>query len=83
MKEFHDYLQTKELPFTEADFTKDHDWLTRQLTMAMLWSGLSDDDSRAYEYATDPEVLKAVESLPKAQALLNSANKLIVQRRMK
>jgi hypothetical protein len=49
----------------------------------VLWSGLSDDDSHAYEEMTDPEVLKAVDSLPKAQALLNSVTKLIVQRRVK
>jgi carboxyl-terminal processing protease len=83
MNDFHDFLLKKEIPFTEAEFTQDSDWLTRQITMAVLWSGLSDDDSHAYEEMTDPEVLKAVESLPKAQALLNSVNKLIVQRRMK
>ena len=83
MNDFHDFLLKKEIPFTEADFTQDHDWLKRQITMAVLWSGLSDEDSRAYEEMTDPEVLKAVDSLPKAQSLLNSVNKLIVQRRVK
>jgi carboxyl-terminal processing protease len=83
LNDFHGFLLEKKVPFTEAEFTQDNDWVKRQLTMAVLWSGLSDDDSHAYEEMTDPEVLKAVDSLPKAQALLNSVTKLIVQRRVK
>jgi carboxyl-terminal processing protease len=83
MNAFHEFLLKKEIPFTEAEFTQDSDWLKRQVTMAVLWNGLSNDDSRAYEEMTDPEVLKAVDSLPKAQALLNSAKKLVVQRMAK
>ena len=83
MNDFHGFLLEKKIPFTEAEFTQDHDWVKRQLIMAVLWSGLSDEDSRAYEEMTDPEVLKAIDSLPKAQTLLNSVNKLIVQRRMR
>jgi carboxyl-terminal processing protease len=83
LNDFHGFLLEKKVPFTEADFTQDNDWVKRQLTMAVLWSGLSDDDSHAYEEMTDPEVLKAVDSLPKAQALLNSVTKLIVQRRVR
>jgi carboxyl-terminal processing protease len=80
MNDFHGFLLKKDIPFTEADFTQDQDWMKRQIKMAFLWSGLSDEDSRSYEEMTDPEVLRAVQSLPKAQALLNSSNKLIVQR---
>ncbi len=58
LNDFHGFLLEKKIPFTEADFTQDTDWVKRQLTMAVLWSGLSDDDSHAYEEMTDPEVLK-------------------------
>ena len=83
MNAFHEFLISKKTPFTEADFTQEHDWLKREITREFIWSGISSDDARAYEEMTDPEVLKAVESLPKAQALLNSAKKLIVQRMAK
>jgi carboxyl-terminal processing protease len=83
MNQFHDFLLSKKIPFTEAEFTQDHDWLKHEITREVIWSGMSSDDSRAFEEATDPEILKAVESLPKAQALLNSAKKLIVQRMAK
>jgi carboxyl-terminal processing protease len=83
MNQFHAFLLDKKIPFTEADFTQDNDWLKREITKEVIWSGMSSDDSRSYDEATDPEVLKAVESLPKAQALLNSAKKLIVQRMAK
>ncbi len=83
MNEFHDFLLKKNITFTEAEFTKHHDWLKHEITKEVIWSGISSDDSRAFEESTDPEILKAVESLPKAQALLNSAKKLIVQRMAK
>ena len=58
MNEFHEFLLKKEIPFTEAEFTQDHDWLKRWITREIMWNGLSNDDARSYEEATDPEVLK-------------------------
>jgi carboxyl-terminal processing protease len=83
VNDFHDFLLKKQIPFTEAEFTQNQDWLKREITKAVYWSGMSSDDSRAYEEMTDPAVAKAVESLPKAQALLNTAKKMIVQRMAK
>jgi len=38
------------------------------------------DESRRFDIETDPMVEKAIEALPKAQALLESARKVMVQR---
>ncbi len=80
---FHDYLLSKKIPFTEAEFTQDMDFVKNKLTYEMYWSALSSDDAHTFERRTDPEVKQAVALLPEAQTLLNSAKKLIVQRMAK
>ncbi len=80
---FHQYLMKEKAAFTEADFTQHLDWIKHQLQYEIYFSGISSEDSRVFEKSTDPAVLKAVEALPKAQALLNSAKKMIVQRMAK
>ena len=69
--------------FSEADFTQHLDWIKHRLQYEIYFSALSSEDSRVFERSTEPAVQKAVEELPKAQALLNSAKKMIVQRTTK
>jgi len=80
---FHAYLLKENVPFTEADFTQHLDWIKHQIEYEFYFSALSSEDSRIFEKKTDPAVAKAVEALPKAQALLNSAKKMIVRRTAK
>jgi carboxyl-terminal processing protease len=83
MNDFHDWLMKNNIQFSEADFTKDYDWTRRLLQREIYKTAFSVDESRKYEIATDPEVEKAIESLPKAEALLSTAKKIIVQRMQK
>lgn len=83
MNDFHDWALKQGVEFTEADFTKDYDWLKRRLQGEIYKTAFSVDESRKYEISTDPAVERAIESLPKAQALQQSAKKIIVQRMQK
>ena len=83
LEDFHQYLLKQQVPFTEADFTQDHDWVKHSLQEEIYFSAFSSEDSRVFHIKTDPAVAKAIESLPKAQALLDSAKKIVVQRMAK
>jgi len=83
MDALHQYLLDQKIEFTEADFTKDYDWTRRRLQAEIYQTAFSVDESRKYEIKTDPEVEQALEALPKAEALLSSARKIIVQRMRK
>jgi carboxyl-terminal processing protease len=80
MTEFHDWLMKQGFEFSEADFTKDHDFIRRELESNMYITAFSVDESRRFDVLTDPMVEKAVESLPKAQALLDNVHKVMAQR---
>jgi carboxyl-terminal processing protease len=81
MNEFHQFLLKQGAEFTEAEFAENHDWLKQQLKREMYITAFSVEESRRIAVETDPVVLKAVDSLPKARALQETARKQIVQRR--
>jgi carboxyl-terminal processing protease len=80
LTEFHDWLLKQGIEFSEADFTKDHDFIKRDLQTKMYTTAFSVDDSRRFEIQTDPMVEKAVEALPRAQALLDNVRKVMARR---
>jgi carboxyl-terminal processing protease len=78
--EFHQYLLDEGFSFTEAEFAEANDWIKLQLKLAIYSSAFGMDDARRLTIETDPAVAKAVESLPKAKALLESAKRVVAQR---
>ena len=80
LTDFHDYLLKEKYTFTEADFTKDTDWVRRYLKREMYITAFNLDESQRVFAETDPEVEQAVDAMPKARALLETAKKIVVQR---
>jgi carboxyl-terminal processing protease len=74
------YLKSHGTVFTEADFAKHHDWIKRYLAQEMYTTAFNVEESDAMFARTDPEVEAAVDMMPKASALLETAKKIIVQR---
>ena len=71
LERFKAYLQSRQVTFTDEEFAANRQWISDRLRMELL--------ERAYDRQTaaraliqdDPEVHKAIESLPKAQSLLS------------
>lgn len=80
LEEFRGFLVNEGIEYTEADFTENIEWIRRQLRQQMYITAFSIDESRRMMIETDPAVLKAIESLPKAQQLLENARKVLAQR---
>jgi carboxyl-terminal processing protease len=80
VNDFHAFLLKSEVPFTEADFTANHQWVKEQLKREMYITAFSVEDSDRVKIEQDPEIAKAVDAMPKAKALLDNAKKLLVQR---
>jgi carboxyl-terminal processing protease len=80
LNDFHQYLLKEGVQFTEGEFAENNQWVKEQLRREMYITAFGVEDARKLGIEADPIVLKAVESLPKAQALQENARKLIVQR---
>jgi len=78
--EFHDFLLKNNAEFTEAEFTENHDWIKRELKREMYITAFSFEASQRVAIEQDPEVQKAIDSMPQAMTLLKSSRKLLVQR---
>ena len=80
LNDFHEYLLKRQVPFSEAEWTDNRDWLLTQLKREMYATAFSYEESQRVAAETDPMVLKAVGTMPEARALLEKSKKLIVQR---
>ena len=79
--EFKAGLKKQGLELTDAEL-KDNDVFIRQQLRKEVFVNVFDvERSRKLTIETDPTVLKAIESLPKAKELLDKARQLLVQRR--
>jgi carboxyl-terminal processing protease len=81
LNDFHKFILDQGIQFTEAEFAESNDWIKQQLKHEMYITAFGAEEARRLEVQTDPIVNKAIESLPKAKALLETAKKLIVQQR--
>jgi len=80
LEELHEFLLQSKTQFTEAEWTQNHDWIRRYLAKEMYIHAFNVDESDRIFAQTDPEVARAIEAMPKAQALVDSARKVVVQR---
>jgi carboxyl-terminal processing protease len=80
LNDFHEYLLKQQVQFTEADWTENRTWLLQQLKREMYATAFSFEESQRVAAEADPMVLKAIESMPEAKALLDKSKKLIVMR---
>jgi carboxyl-terminal processing protease len=80
LNDLHTFLLSHGAQFTEAAFTADRDWIVRSLGREIYTTAFNVDVADQFYAQTDPEVARAVDALPKATALLESAKKIVVQR---
>ncbi len=80
MDSFHRFLLDAGIKFTEAEFAEVQDWLKLQVKREFYITAFGVEQSRRLAVESDPMVLRAIESMPKAKELLDNAKKMIVQR---
>jgi len=83
LNELHDFLLKKNVKFTEAEFTRDYDWMRRYLTKEMYTYAFNVDESDKVFAETDPEVQKALDAMPKATTLVQNARRVLAERQGK
>jgi len=80
VEQLHDYLLDHGYQFTEAEFTRDHDWIKRYLAREMyIWAFDVDESDRVFAM-TDPEAVEAVDALAQAAALLDRGRVVVESR---
>jgi carboxyl-terminal processing protease len=78
---FKDFLHTKNIAFTDAEFQRDKKWITEQIRDEFYLRAFDKKTADRAQFLDDPEVQKAVDSLPKAEAMHAEAQKVMAARR--
>jgi carboxyl-terminal processing protease len=81
LREFHGFLRQRNVAFTDAEFNDNREWVRHELQREMFITAFSLEDSQRIAAAHDPLVIRAVGSLPRATALLQSSRKILAERR--
>jgi carboxyl-terminal processing protease len=73
--------QTPAVPFTDEEFTASRDWIAKRIRYEFYFRAFDKSTADRAAWQDDPEVAKAIESMPKAQALLTQAEKVYAMRK--
>jgi carboxyl-terminal processing protease len=79
VERFRAFLKTQ-MPVGDADFHANRDWIKDKIRWEFYYRAFGKNAAERARWAGDPEVLKAIESLPKAQSLLSASQKVFAMR---
>src|SRR5260370_1382300 len=77
---FRGVVVREKYQFTTAGFYHNMAWMKANLRKELYVAAFGAEEARRIGVESDPMVERAVEAMPKATALLKSANRVIVQR---
>jgi carboxyl-terminal processing protease len=80
MNQFRRAMDKEKIPYTEADITANQDWIDRQIKKEVFLSVFGLQEGYQVELEDDPQVLKAIESIPQAKALYQNVRRVTAQR---
>jgi carboxyl-terminal processing protease len=71
IERFKTYLRSQQVPFTDEEFAANRQWISDDLRLELLQRAYDKNTAVRALMQDDPEVHKAIESMPKASALLS------------
>jgi carboxyl-terminal processing protease len=80
IQQFKQFLSEQNIPYTEEQIRSNEDWIKLHVRVQMITSLYGSNEGNRVKYMADPEVERAVELLPEAQALNQHAKQIIATR---
>jgi carboxyl-terminal processing protease len=80
MKTFREYLTKHNVHYTEPEMAENQDWIKRKIKQEIFMSAFGQQEGFKVLLEADPQVQKAVDSIPQARALYQNARKIVAQR---
>jgi carboxyl-terminal processing protease len=78
--DFRKYLDQEKLTYTEGEFLENNDWLRSSLKSEIFVNAFGQEEGMKVRAESDPAVIKALDLLPQARALVDNAKKYIASR---
>jgi carboxyl-terminal processing protease len=77
MEDFRFFAKRRGIEFTPEEFDRDRSWVQERLREELFITAFSREESDRLTFLNDPEVRKAMDSLPSSKALLDKAHEII------
>ncbi len=79
MQDFRSYLTEAKLPYTEKDLQDNNEWVRSSIKSELFVGAFGQQEGLRVQAESDPNVIKALELMPKAKELADSARKTIAE----
>ena len=79
MQEFRSFLTEAKLPYTEKDLVENNEWVRSSIKTELFVGAFGQQEGMRVQAESDPNVLKALELMPKAKDLADNARKTIAE----
>jgi carboxyl-terminal processing protease len=83
MNAFKEFLHSKQVSFTDAEWSANQDWVRDHIRHEFLFRAYSHKIANQGLNQTDPEVLAAIDKMPEAESLLKDSNRAYAMRAAK
>jgi carboxyl-terminal processing protease len=80
LSEFRKFLDSQKIEFSEKDLMDTNDWLRANIKAEIFTSEFGQEQGQRVRAEADPQVLKALDFLPKAKELADNAHRVIAER---
>lgn len=80
MQEFRKFLDEEKIPFTEGDLIENNDWVRSQIKTEIFVDSFGQEEGLKVRAEGDPQIIKALDLLPRARALAENAKKIVAER---
>jgi carboxyl-terminal processing protease len=80
LQDFRRYLDDQKIAYTEADLMENNDWVRTNIKGEVFIAEFGQQEGQRVQAEADPQVMKALELLPKAKELAENARKVIAER---
>ena len=80
MQEFRKFLDSQKIPYSEADLNEGSDYIKSSIKTELFISEFGQEEGLRVRAENDPQVIAALNQLPKAKELAENARKIVAQR---
>lgn len=79
LEDFSFFAKRRGIEFTPEQFDRDRSWIEDRIREELFVTAFSREESDRFTFQNDPEVHKAMDSLPLSKALLDKAHEIIAR----
>src|SRR5512146_2687432 len=80
MQDFRRFMDDQKVPFTEADLLANNEWVRSNIKAEIFIDAFGQEEGLQVRAEADPEVVKALELLPQAKTLADTARRIVAER---